>query len=268
MRPGDVLRHYGGRTSEVTNTDAEGRLVMADALAYAVDKLDPAALVDIATLTGLDEGRARPAGRRLLRQRRGARLRHLRGRRGVRRADVALPAGQRLRGQAVLQDRRRGQRGRRRRARSRPRCSSSTSSAGCRGPTSTSRRSATRPSTASSGPPAPPASAPVPCWPGSASPTRSKGSADHARPHRPLVPRRRPGGGRGRARDVRRGHLARPLHRHARLAVQDLADARRGSGSRAATSSPPTKPGRRSRRPSRPAPPSPRARRSSAPHRS
>ncbi len=52
LRPGDVLRHYGGRTSEVTNTDAEGRLVMADALAYAVDKLDPAALVDVATLTG------------------------------------------------------------------------------------------------------------------------------------------------------------------------------------------------------------------------
>ena len=52
MRPGDVLRHYGGRTSEVTNTDAEGRLVMADALAYAVDKLDPVALVDVATLTG------------------------------------------------------------------------------------------------------------------------------------------------------------------------------------------------------------------------
>ena len=52
MRPGDVLRHYGGRTSEVTNTDAEGRLVMADALAYAVAELDPAALVDVATLTG------------------------------------------------------------------------------------------------------------------------------------------------------------------------------------------------------------------------
>jgi leucyl aminopeptidase len=52
LRPGDVLRHYGGRTSEVTNTDAEGRLVMADALAYAVDKLDPAAMVDVATLTG------------------------------------------------------------------------------------------------------------------------------------------------------------------------------------------------------------------------
>lgn len=52
MRPGDVVRHYGGRTTEVTNTDAEGRLVMADALAYAVDQVKPAALVDIATLTG------------------------------------------------------------------------------------------------------------------------------------------------------------------------------------------------------------------------
>ena len=52
LRPGDVLRHYGGRTSEVTNTDAEGRLVMADALAYAVDQLSPAVLVDVATLTG------------------------------------------------------------------------------------------------------------------------------------------------------------------------------------------------------------------------
>ena len=52
MRPGDVLRHYGGRTSEVTNTDAEGRLVLADALAYAVAELEPAVLVDVATLTG------------------------------------------------------------------------------------------------------------------------------------------------------------------------------------------------------------------------
>jgi len=52
MRPGDVLRHFGGRTSEVTNTDAEGRLVLADALAYAVKEIAPDALVDIATLTG------------------------------------------------------------------------------------------------------------------------------------------------------------------------------------------------------------------------
>jgi leucyl aminopeptidase len=52
MRPGDVLSHYGGRTTEVTNTDAEGRLVLADALAYAVAELEPDVLVDVATLTG------------------------------------------------------------------------------------------------------------------------------------------------------------------------------------------------------------------------
>ncbi|MFC7492935.1 MULTISPECIES: leucyl aminopeptidase family protein [unclassified Nocardioides] len=52
LRPGDVVRHYGGRTSEVTNTDAEGRLVLADAIAYAVRNLDPAVVVDVATLTG------------------------------------------------------------------------------------------------------------------------------------------------------------------------------------------------------------------------
>jgi leucyl aminopeptidase len=52
MRPGDVLRHYGGRTVEVFNTDAEGRLVLADALAYADARLEPDVLVDLATLTG------------------------------------------------------------------------------------------------------------------------------------------------------------------------------------------------------------------------
>lgn len=52
MRPGDVVTHYGGRTSEVNNTDAEGRLVMADAMAYAVAEVRPDVLVDIATLTG------------------------------------------------------------------------------------------------------------------------------------------------------------------------------------------------------------------------
>ncbi|MEO8887892.1 MAG: peptidase M17, partial [Jatrophihabitantaceae bacterium] len=52
MRPSDVITHYGGRTSEVLNTDAEGRLVLADALAYAAATLRPTALVDIATLTG------------------------------------------------------------------------------------------------------------------------------------------------------------------------------------------------------------------------
>jgi leucyl aminopeptidase len=51
-RPGDVVRHYGGMTSEVLNTDAEGRLVLADAMAYAVHRLRPDVLVDLATLTG------------------------------------------------------------------------------------------------------------------------------------------------------------------------------------------------------------------------
>ena len=51
-RPGDVITHYGGRTVEVLNTDAEGRLVLADALAYADAVHQPDALVDIATLTG------------------------------------------------------------------------------------------------------------------------------------------------------------------------------------------------------------------------
>ncbi len=52
QRPGDVLTQYGGRTVEVLNTDAEGRLVLADALAYADRELSPDVLVDVATLTG------------------------------------------------------------------------------------------------------------------------------------------------------------------------------------------------------------------------
>ncbi|MEU4231728.1 leucyl aminopeptidase [Nonomuraea sp. NPDC026600] len=52
QRPSDVIKHYGGRTVEVLNTDAEGRLVLADALAYADAELDPDMVVDIATLTG------------------------------------------------------------------------------------------------------------------------------------------------------------------------------------------------------------------------
>ncbi|MFL6239536.1 MAG: leucyl aminopeptidase [Actinomycetes bacterium] len=52
MRPGDVITHYGGTTVEVLNTDAEGRLVLADALAYADARLRPDVVVDLATLTG------------------------------------------------------------------------------------------------------------------------------------------------------------------------------------------------------------------------
>jgi leucyl aminopeptidase len=51
-RPGDVIRVYGGTTVAVGDTDAEGRLILADALAWAAAKLNPSHLVDIATLTG------------------------------------------------------------------------------------------------------------------------------------------------------------------------------------------------------------------------
>ena len=52
QRPSDVITQYGGTTVEIINTDAEGRLVLADGLAYAVENLDPDFLFDIATLTG------------------------------------------------------------------------------------------------------------------------------------------------------------------------------------------------------------------------
>ena len=52
QRPSDVITQYGGTTVEVTDTDAEGRLVLADGLAYADMNLNPDYLVDIATLTG------------------------------------------------------------------------------------------------------------------------------------------------------------------------------------------------------------------------
>jgi len=51
-RPGDILRMYNGVTVEVTNTDAEGRLVLGDALAWGIETYEPSAVVDLATLTG------------------------------------------------------------------------------------------------------------------------------------------------------------------------------------------------------------------------
>ncbi|SFW92624.1 leucyl aminopeptidase family protein [Amycolatopsis australiensis] len=51
-RPGDIVRHYGGKTTEVGNTDAEGRMVLADALAYGIRRFSPDYVVDAATLTG------------------------------------------------------------------------------------------------------------------------------------------------------------------------------------------------------------------------
>jgi leucyl aminopeptidase len=51
MRPGDILTASNGLTIEVLNTDAEGRLTLADALVFA-EKLKPTSIVDVATLTG------------------------------------------------------------------------------------------------------------------------------------------------------------------------------------------------------------------------
>ena len=51
LKPGDILKSYSGKTIEVLNTDAEGRLILADALAYAT-KYKPEAVIDLATLTG------------------------------------------------------------------------------------------------------------------------------------------------------------------------------------------------------------------------
>jgi len=52
LKPGDIITHYGGKTVEVVNTDAEGRLILADALAYGIKKYKPDMVIDVATLTG------------------------------------------------------------------------------------------------------------------------------------------------------------------------------------------------------------------------
>jgi len=52
QRPGDIVKAYNGKTIEVLNTDAEGRLVLADALSFAEAKFKPRFMIDLATLTG------------------------------------------------------------------------------------------------------------------------------------------------------------------------------------------------------------------------
>ncbi len=51
-RPDDIIKSYSGKTVEVLNTDAEGRLILADALTYVQEKFDPKVVIDLATLTG------------------------------------------------------------------------------------------------------------------------------------------------------------------------------------------------------------------------
>ena len=52
QRPGDIVKSYSGKTIEVLNTDAEGRLVLADALTFTEKKFKPKFIIDLATLTG------------------------------------------------------------------------------------------------------------------------------------------------------------------------------------------------------------------------
>jgi len=52
IRPGDIIHHYNKVTAEIVNTDAEGRLILADALAYGIKTYNPDCVVDVATLTG------------------------------------------------------------------------------------------------------------------------------------------------------------------------------------------------------------------------
>ncbi len=96
LRIGDVVRHRNGLTTEVVDTDCEGRLVLSDALAYAAEA-QPQQLIDLATLssrTGLGPTCGRPGHRPAAR--RGAD----RGRRSSRGARLAAAAVGRLRGRA------------------------------------------------------------------------------------------------------------------------------------------------------------------------
>jgi len=52
QKPGDIVKAYNGKTIEIGNTDAEGRLILADALSYIEDKYQPEIMIDLATLTG------------------------------------------------------------------------------------------------------------------------------------------------------------------------------------------------------------------------
>ncbi len=53
IKPGDVVKALNGKTIQIDNTDAEGRLILADALAYAQKQYQPNLVLDIATLTGI-----------------------------------------------------------------------------------------------------------------------------------------------------------------------------------------------------------------------
>ena len=112
MRPGDVLASRKGLSIEVGNTDAEGRLILADALARAAE-LNPVLTLDFATLTGAARVALGPEVAALLHRRRGAGGRPGRGGRGQRRSALAHAAMGRLRGRPRQRHRRSEERPRR-----------------------------------------------------------------------------------------------------------------------------------------------------------
>ena len=97
VKPGDVITQYNGKTVEVNNTDAEGRLILADALAYAIE-LGAERVIDLATLTGAVRDRARLDLRGGHLQRRRAGGRAVGGGRGERRAGLAPTPPPRVQG--------------------------------------------------------------------------------------------------------------------------------------------------------------------------
>ncbi len=267
MRPGDVIRHYGGRTSEVTNTDAEGRLVLADAMAYAVAELEPDVHRRRRHPHRRDQGRARPADRRLFANDDALADALLAAGDDRGRAAVAVPAGRRLRGQARLQGRRRRQRRRRPRRDHRRAVPAALRRRRARGPTSTSPRSATRPRTRhewTAGPTGFGARALL-AWLGSPDPLEGVDADEGS--HRPLVAGDAPDG----VEEELAAYVADTSHASSPAwpgCASRPGGCGRGSGSRAATSSPPTRRARSSRRRSPRARPTRRARRSSAARRS
>ena len=92
IRPGDILTSMSGQTIEIVNTDAEGRLVLADALWYAQETFSPARDDRSRDLDRRDHGRARPGIRRPLLQQRRTGAAADRRRRGDRREGLAHAA--------------------------------------------------------------------------------------------------------------------------------------------------------------------------------
>ena len=94
QRPGDVVKTAAGQTVEVINTDAEGRLVLADVIHYCQDRFEPRFMVDLATLTGAIIVGARPRACRPVQQRRHAAAQQIAAGQAVGEACWRMPLGE------------------------------------------------------------------------------------------------------------------------------------------------------------------------------